>query len=56
MSQTQGQQLDGAPASGEQEIQFGKGREPGVAGPDAEYIIRSLDRWRLRGDGILSSR
>ena len=56
MSQTQGQQLDGAQAGGEQEIQFGQGREPGVAGPEAEYILRSLERWRLRGDGILASK
>ncbi len=37
----------------DQDVEYGEGRKPGVAGPDAEYIIRSLDRWRLRGDGIL---
>ncbi|MEJ5378013.1 MAG: acetyl-CoA decarbonylase/synthase complex subunit delta [bacterium] len=35
------------------EVQFGKGPEPGTAGPDGLYILRQLDRWRLRGEGIL---
>lgn len=34
--------------------EYGDYRQPGTAGPDADYIIRSLDRWKLRGDGLLS--
>jgi len=34
-------------------VEFGKGREPGVAGPDGVYILRSLARWRMRGEGVL---
>jgi acetyl-CoA decarbonylase/synthase complex subunit delta len=33
--------------------EYGKGRAPGTAGPEATYIMRSLDRWRLRGDGVM---
>ncbi len=36
-----------------QQVEFGKGREPGVAGPDGVYILRSLARWRMRGEGVL---
>lgn len=35
------------------DVQFGKGPEPGTAGPDGIYILRQLERWRLRGEGIL---
>lgn len=35
------------------DVQYGKGPEPGTAGPDGIYILRQLERWRLRGDGIL---
>ncbi|MGQ9859226.1 MAG: acetyl-CoA decarbonylase/synthase complex subunit delta [Thermodesulfobacteriota bacterium] len=35
------------------DVQFGKGPEPGTAGPDGLYILRQLERWRLRGEGIL---
>lgn len=35
------------------EVKYGKGPEPGTAGPDGIYILRQLERWRLRGDGIL---
>ena len=33
-------------------IEFGPKREPGTAGPEAVFITRSLDRWRLRGSGV----
>ena len=33
--------------------EFGPDRQPGVAGPQADYIIRSLERWRLRGSGVV---
>ena len=42
-------------ASGEQQVEFGKGREPGVAGPEAIYILRSVERWRMRGEGVVKS-
>jgi hypothetical protein len=29
----------------------GPNREPGTAGPKADYIEKSLDRWKMRGDG-----
>lgn len=35
------------------DVQFGKGPEPGTAGPDGVYILRQLERWRLRGEGVL---
>jgi acetyl-CoA decarbonylase/synthase complex subunit delta len=35
------------------EVQYGKGPEPGTAGADGVYILRSLARWRLRGEGVL---
>ncbi len=34
-------------------VEFGKGREPGVAGPDGIYILRTLERWRMRGEGVI---
>ena len=37
----------------EPQVEYGKDREPGIAGPKADYILRSVDRWRLRGDGVL---
>lgn len=38
---------------GKKDVQFGKGPEPGTAGPDGVYILRQLERWRLRGEGVL---
>jgi acetyl-CoA decarbonylase/synthase complex subunit delta len=38
---------------GKEDVQYGEGPKPGTAGQDAVYIIRTLERWRLRGDGIL---
>jgi len=38
------------------DVQFGKGPDPGTAGPDGIYILRQLERWRARGDGILKQR
>jgi acetyl-CoA decarbonylase/synthase complex subunit delta len=35
------------------DLEYGKGPEPGTAGPDGVYITRALERWRLRGAGIL---
>jgi acetyl-CoA decarbonylase/synthase complex subunit delta len=37
------------------DVEYGKGREAGVAGPEADYIMRTLQRWRLRGDGVLKN-
>lgn len=34
-------------------VEYGEPREAGIAGPDADYILRSLERWRLRGEGVL---
>ncbi len=34
-------------------VEYGEPREPGVAGPNAVYILRSLERWRLRGEGVI---
>lgn len=36
-----------------EDVEYGKGPEPGMAGPEGIYIIRALERWKLRGDGIL---
>ncbi len=33
-------------------VEFGADRPAGVAGPEASYIDKSLDRWRLRGNGV----
>ncbi len=33
--------------------EYGPHREKGVAGPGAAYILRSLRRFRLRGEGYL---
>jgi acetyl-CoA decarbonylase/synthase complex subunit delta len=38
----------------EEEVEYGGDREPGVAGPEALYVLRSVERWRLRGEGILT--
>ena len=37
----------------ELEAEYGQDREPGIAGPDAAYIVRNVERWRLRGEGYL---
>ncbi len=39
----------------EDELEFEPGphRQAGTAGPDGAYIIQSLNRWQLRGDGYL---
>ncbi len=34
-------------------VEYGEPREAGIAGPDADYVLRSLERWRLRGEGVL---
>ncbi|MFH2127256.1 MAG: hypothetical protein ABIK12_12125 [Pseudomonadota bacterium] len=34
----------------------GEPRPVGVAGPNASYVEKSLQRWRLRGDGVLASK
>jgi hypothetical protein len=36
----------------EVKMEFGPDRPEGVAGPEAVYITRSVDRWRLRGSGV----
>ncbi|MBU1154335.1 MAG: hypothetical protein K9K65_19105 [Desulfarculaceae bacterium] len=36
--------------------EYGEPRPVGVAGPDASYVEKSLNRWRLRGDGVLASK
>ncbi len=38
---------------GKKGVEYGEGPKQGMAGADAIYIIRSIERWRLRGDGIL---
>jgi acetyl-CoA decarbonylase/synthase, CODH/ACS complex subunit delta len=35
------------------DVQYGKGPEPFTAGREGIYILRALDRWRSRGEGIL---
>jgi len=37
----------------EEQVEYGSHREPGMAGPHADYIMRSVERWRLRGEGIV---
>lgn len=39
-----------------QGVVFGQPPEPGTAGPDATHIMKSLERFRLRGDGVLGKR
>ncbi len=34
-------------------VDFGEDRKPGIAGQDGDYILRTLTRWSLRGDGYL---
>ncbi|MEW5913588.1 MAG: hypothetical protein AB1814_13590 [Thermodesulfobacteriota bacterium] len=34
-------------------VEYGEPRPEGVAGPDAAYVQKSLQRWRLRGPGIM---
>ncbi|MEW5913583.1 MAG: acetyl-CoA synthase, partial [Thermodesulfobacteriota bacterium] len=36
-----------------EDVEYGPGREAGVAGPEAVFIVKSLARWRLRGAGLL---
>ena len=36
--------------------EYGEPRPVGVAGPNASYVEKSLQRWRLRGDGVLASK
>ena len=45
-----------AAAEARKGVKYGQGRPEGVAGPDAEYILRSIRRFRLRGDGYLKNR
>jgi len=42
-----------AHAGPQEGVEYGKDREAGVAGSDGIYIIRSLERWSLRGPGYL---
>jgi len=42
--------------SSQAQVRYGKGRKPGFAGPEASYILKSVQRWRLRGDGYLESK
>lgn len=42
--------------SSQAQVKYGQGRQPGFAGPDASYILKSVQRWRLRGDGYLDSK
>ncbi len=37
----------------EEDVEYGEPRPQGVAGPDAIYIEKTLQRWRLRGDGVM---
>ena len=37
----------------EEGVEYGEPRPQGVAGPDAIYILKTLNRWHLRGDGVL---
>jgi len=39
-------------AEAEEGVEYGEPRPVGVAGPDALYILKTLTRWRLRGDGV----
>ncbi|WP_449246104.1 hypothetical protein [Desulfarculus baarsii] len=39
-----------------QGVVFGQPPEPGTAGPEATYIMKSLERFRLRGDGVLGKK
>ncbi len=34
-------------------VEYGKDRQSGIAGPDAAYILFTLERWSLRGPGYL---
>jgi len=38
--------------AGKRDVQYGKGPEPGTAGHDGEQILRTLERWKLRGEGV----
>ena len=38
--------------AGKKDVQYGKGPEPGTAGRDGEQILRTLERWKLRGEGV----
>ncbi|BEQ17137.1 acetyl-CoA decarbonylase/synthase complex subunit delta [Desulfoferula mesophila] len=38
---------------GEEGVEYGEPRPAGVAGPDAVFVLKSLSRWRLRGDGVM---
>ena len=48
-NQTMGKEKKSAPVK----VEFGPGRQLGVAGPNGSYIEKSLDRWKLRGSGYL---
>jgi acetyl-CoA decarbonylase/synthase complex subunit delta len=46
-------EMEKAAPAGKEGVEFGEPRPEGVAGPEASYILRSLERWRLRGEGVL---
>jgi acetyl-CoA decarbonylase/synthase complex subunit delta len=46
-------EMDKTAPAGKEGVEFGEPRPEGVAGPEASYILRSLERWRLRGEGVL---
>ncbi|MBU1275349.1 MAG: hypothetical protein KJ720_08230 [Proteobacteria bacterium] len=50
-----GQKLK-AKASKKPKEEYGEPRPQGVAGPDASYVEKTLNRWRLRGNGVLRSK
>lgn len=49
---TQKERAEGCGARN-QGVVFGEPPEVGTAGPDAVRIVKSLERFRLRGDGVL---
>ncbi len=43
-----------SPQSGKKiKEEYGSPRPEGVAGPNASYVEKSLNRWRARGNGLL---
>ena len=41
-----------AKAAKKPKVEYGEPRPQGVAGPNASYVEKSLNRWRLRGNGV----
>lgn len=50
---SQNKEAKSAP-SRDQQVVYGQPRPKGAAGPEADYILKTVGRWRLRGDGYLS--